>query len=62
MNSVERIVFYATEIEQEAPHQIAAAKPPTSWPSEGRVELEKVFLAYRPELPAVLKGTCCKIL
>ncbi|KAF8624506.1 hypothetical protein AX15_005822 [Amanita polypyramis BW_CC] len=56
MNSVERIVFYATEIEQEAPHEITAAKPPTSWPAEGHIELENVVLSYRPGLPTVLKG------
>ncbi|KAF8623627.1 hypothetical protein AX17_007328 [Amanita inopinata Kibby_2008] len=56
MNSVERIVHYATKIEQEAPYDLPAAKPPTSWPTEGCVELENVVLSYRPELPPVLKG------
>ncbi|KAF8656809.1 hypothetical protein AX16_002359 [Volvariella volvacea WC 439] len=56
MNSVERIVHYATAVEQEAPHQLSANKPPAPWPSEGRVELKDVVLGYRPELPPVLKG------
>ncbi|KAK2460902.1 hypothetical protein APHAL10511_007372 [Amanita phalloides] len=56
MNSVERVVYYATEIEEEAPHELPATKPAPSWPAEGQIELEKVFLAYRPGLPAVLKG------
>lgn len=56
MNSVERIVYYAQDIEQEAPHEISDKKPPPSWPAEGRVELKNVVLSYRPELPAVLKG------
>ncbi|KAF9000599.1 ABC transporter [Cyathus striatus] len=56
MNSVERIVHYSTQIEQEAPHQIADKKPVASWPSEGAVQLNDIVLRYRPELPPVLKG------
>ncbi|KAM6504236.1 ABC transporter [Amanita muscaria] len=56
MNSVERLTHYATEIEQEAPHELRDAKPPKSWPAEGQVELDKVVLSYRPGLPVVLKG------
>ncbi|KAF8199630.1 ATP-binding cassette transporter YOR1 [Pholiota molesta] len=56
MNSVERIVYYAQDIEQEALHEMPDKKPPPSWPAEGRVELKDVVLSYRPELPAVLKG------
>jgi len=56
MNSVERVVFYAKGIEQEAPHNLSEKKPPTSWPAEGQLELKNVVLSYRPELPPVLKG------
>ena len=56
MNSVERVVFYATGVEQEAPHELPDNKPPASWPADGRVELRNVVFKYRPELPAVLKG------
>ncbi|KAF9046870.1 ABC transporter [Hymenopellis radicata] len=56
MNSVERIVYYATDVEQEAAHEKPDCKPPTSWPNAGRVELKNVVLNYRPELPPVLKG------
>uniref|UniRef100_A0A8H7Y0W3 ABC transporter n=1 Tax=Psilocybe cubensis TaxID=181762 RepID=A0A8H7Y0W3_PSICU len=56
MNSVERIVYYAHGVEQEAPHDIPDKKPPPSWPAEGRLVLKDVVLSYRPELPAVLKG------
>lgn len=56
MNSVERIVHYATAVEQEAPHELPDAKPPTAWPAKGRVELKDIVLNYRPELPPVLKG------
>jgi len=56
MNSVERIVYYGTEIEQEEPYELPDTKPLPSWPSEGRIELKDVVLSYRPELPSVLKG------
>lgn len=56
MNSVERIVHYSTEIEQEAPHEIPERTPPAPWPSKGQVTLNSVVLKYRPELPPVLKG------
>jgi ABC-type bacteriocin/lantibiotic exporter with double-glycine peptidase domain len=56
MNSVERVVHYATNIEQEAPHELPDNKPPAPWPDHGQVELKGVVLKYRPELPSVLKG------
>ena len=56
MNSVERIVYYAREIEQEPPHEIPETKPAAPWPSEGKLEIKDVVLKYRPELPLVLKG------
>ncbi|WVQ95135.1 hypothetical protein IAU59_002229 [Kwoniella sp. CBS 9459] len=56
MVGAERIMHYANEIEQEAPHQITEVKPPTSWPHDGRIEFNNVKLRYRDELPDVLKG------
>ena len=56
MNSVERLVHYTTEVEQEAPHEIPDKKPAVSWPAQGRIVLKDVVLSYRPELPSVLKG------
>ncbi|KAH9902793.1 P-loop containing nucleoside triphosphate hydrolase protein [Cubamyces lactineus] len=55
-NSVERIVHYVKELEQEPPHVIADRKPPASWPAEGQIEIKDLVLKYRPELPPVLKG------
>ncbi|KAI9000570.1 P-loop containing nucleoside triphosphate hydrolase protein [Trametes punicea] len=55
-NSVERIVHYVKELEQEPAHLIPERKPSPPWPSEGQIELKDVVLKYRPELPAVLKG------
>ncbi|KAH7925483.1 ABC transporter [Leucogyrophana mollusca] len=56
MNSVERVAYYANEVEQEAPHQLDNTKVPTNWPSEGQLDLKAVVMKYRPELPPVLKG------
>jgi len=56
MNSVERMVFYVTGLEQEAHHELPDKKPPITWPAEGHLELKNVVFNYRPELPPVLKG------
>lgn len=56
MNSVERIDYYANDVEQEARYDIPEKKPDPQWPKEGQISLQNVFLSYRPGLPAVLKG------
>ncbi|KIK62471.1 hypothetical protein GYMLUDRAFT_41922 [Collybiopsis luxurians FD-317 M1] len=61
MNSVERVVYYADEVEQEAAHELPESKPPAPWPSQGDVEFSSVVFKYRPELPAVLKGISFKV-
>ncbi|KZT07645.1 P-loop containing nucleoside triphosphate hydrolase protein [Laetiporus sulphureus 93-53] len=60
-NSVERIVYYADELEQESPHQLPDRTPPPSWPARGTVEFNEIVLKYRPELPAVLNGLSMSI-
>ncbi|KAJ7454698.1 ABC transporter [Mycena latifolia] len=56
MNSVERVLHYATEVEQEAPNEIPEKKPTAPWPSSGHIEIKDIVLKYRPGLPAVIKG------
>ena len=56
MNSTERLLHYANELDQEAPSQVPEHKPPTGWPQRGAVTFDKVVMSYRPGLPAVLKG------
>lgn len=56
MTSVERVLYYAEEVEQEASHNISTGKTVLPWPSKGKLELNSVVLRYRPELPPVLKG------
>jgi len=61
MNSAERILHYATEIEQEAPNQRPENKPPPDWPQKGEVEIDNISLRYRPGLPIVLKNLTMSI-
>lgn len=61
MNSVERLLHYGKEIEQEAPAKIAATEPPASWPENGALNFENVHLRYRPGLPLVLQGLSMNI-
>lgn len=56
MVGAERILHYANHLEQEAPQKIPDTLPPPTWPAEGRIEFDNVFMKYRPELPNVLKG------
>lgn len=56
MNSVERVVHYARNIDQEPAHSIPERAPAAPWPSAGALEIKDVVFKYRPELPAVLKG------
>ncbi|GAA5902364.1 hypothetical protein JCM6882_000511 [Rhodosporidiobolus microsporus] len=56
LNSVERVMHYANNLEREAPAVIEDSRPPAEWPKDGGVEFKDVVMSYRPELPPVLKG------
>jgi ATP-binding cassette subfamily C (CFTR/MRP) protein 1 len=56
MNSVERLSYYKTELEQESAAIVENNRPPASWPDAGHIEFKQVEMRYRPELPLVLKG------
>ncbi|KAI0777639.1 multidrug resistance-associated ABC transporter [Trametes elegans] len=53
-NAVERILYY-TELPSEGA-STTPNDPPESWPESGEVKFTDVEMAYRPGLPAVLKG------
>lgn len=55
MNSVERICHYAFDLPEEAPYVITENSPPPSWPEKGQISFKDASMAYRPELPLVLK-------
>lgn len=54
MNATERVHYYGTQLEEEAP--LVLAKIPSSWPETGRIKFTDVQMRYRAELPLVLKG------
>ncbi|SMR55073.1 unnamed protein product [Zymoseptoria tritici ST99CH_1E4] len=54
MNSTERIHYYGTELEEEAP--LTLNSPPQSWPSAGEIIFDNVQMRYRDGLPLVLKN------
>jgi ABC-type transport system involved in Fe-S cluster assembly fused permease/ATPase subunit len=61
MNSAERILHYANEIEQEASSQRPENKPPPEWPQNGQIAIGNISLRYRPGLPLVLKNITINI-
>lgn len=56
MNSVERLLHYANELEREAPAIIEESRPEKSWPEHGAIQMNKIVMSYRKGLPPVLKG------
>ncbi|KAI9018109.1 P-loop containing nucleoside triphosphate hydrolase protein [Phycomyces nitens] len=53
-NAVERIVEF-TEMEEEPP-AFTDMRPPTNWPTQGKVEVRDLEVRYAAELDPVLKG------
>ncbi|KAL0491865.1 ATP-binding cassette, subfamily C [Acrasis kona] len=62
MNSVERIVYYCDEIEQEAEPIIEGKRPPENWPDKGQIEFDHLWLKYRPTLDPALKDFTANVL
>jgi len=56
MNATERVHYYGTKLEEEAPLHLPNAKLDPSWPQEGRITFSDVQMRYRAGLPLVLKG------
>lgn len=56
--SVERIKQYMN-LPSDPLAIIESSRPPVSWPSEGRIQLETLKIRYRPNAPLVLKGINC---
>ena len=54
MNSIERVNYYATNLEEEAARHSDEVRP--SWPEKGRITFSDVHMRYRPGLPLVLNG------
>ncbi|KAL4387968.1 hypothetical protein GQ457_09G005970 [Hibiscus cannabinus] len=58
MVSVERIKQFM-HIPEEPPAIIEDNRPPSSWPSKGRIEFQELKIRYRSNAPLVLKGITC---
>ncbi|ROW05942.1 hypothetical protein VPNG_08472 [Cytospora leucostoma] len=54
MISVERLRYYGTQLEEEAPLHTVEVRP--SWPEKGEIVFDHVEMCYREGLPLVLKG------
>jgi ABC-type multidrug transport system fused ATPase/permease subunit len=54
MNAVERLQYYGTKLEEEAPLKTIEVRE--SWPESGEIVFDKVEMRYRPGLPLVLRG------
>lgn len=53
MNSAERVHYYGTQLEEEAPEHVGDVPP--AWPHRGEIVFENVQLRYRAGLPLVLQ-------
>ncbi|KAL6604391.1 hypothetical protein LY90DRAFT_663298 [Neocallimastix californiae] len=51
MNSAERLLYYANEIEMEDQKGLDA---PKDWPQKGKIEINNLTMKYAPHLPPVL--------
>ncbi|XP_058743551.1 ABC transporter C family member 8-like [Vicia villosa] len=56
--SVERIKQFIY-IPAEPPAIVDSNRPPSSWPSKGKIDLQGLEIRYRPNAPLVLKGITC---
>lgn len=54
MNSTERLYYYGTSLEEEAP--LHTVDVPESWPPKGEIIFNNVEMRYRANLPLVLSG------
>ncbi|KAK3359696.1 P-loop containing nucleoside triphosphate hydrolase protein [Lasiosphaeria hispida] len=54
MNAVERLLYYGTELEEEAPLKTIDVRE--SWPEKGEIIFNNVEMRYRDGLPLVLQG------
>ena len=54
MNATERLHYYGTELDSEAPLHLAQIPP--SWPATGEITFSHVHMRYRADLAPVLKG------
>lgn len=54
MNAVERLRYYGTQLDEEAPLHTVDVRP--GWPERGEIVFDNVQMRYRENLPLVLQG------
>jgi len=59
MNATERVHYYGTELEEEAP--LSQGEVAANWPEKGRIEFNNTEMRYRAGLPLVLKGLSMEV-
>lgn len=60
MNATERLHYYGTQLDEEAPLHTSTQVPPT-WPQTGQITFSNVAMRYRANLPLVLKNLSMNI-
>lgn len=61
MNSTERIHYYGTMIDEEAPSHLPDRELSPGWPQQGQIEFKDVDMRYRAGLPLVLTSLNLKV-
>ncbi|CAG8778327.1 23794_t:CDS:10, partial [Gigaspora margarita] len=56
MNSVERLVYYSDNLEEEAENIVLKNRPSSKWPAHGEIHIKNLEIKYGPDSPLVLKG------
>ncbi|ODM91895.1 Multidrug resistance-associated protein 5, partial [Orchesella cincta] len=59
--SVERILEYSEDLEQEESDDSVLVKPPEKWPQEGKIDFEGVTLRYKDDASLVFNGVSFSI-
>ncbi len=59
MNATERLHYYGTELDEEAPLHLTDVRP--TWPEKGEIIFDNVQMRYRDGLPLVLQGLDMKV-
>lgn len=61
MNAVERIAYYAHDVEVEAPAIIDDHRPPKDWPLGGTIDISGLNMRYAKDLPLIIKDLTIRI-
>ncbi|KAH3669246.1 hypothetical protein OGAPHI_001367 [Ogataea philodendri] len=61
MNSVERLKFYAFDLQQEAAFDVPENDPESEWPAFGAISFNSASMKYREGLPYAVKGLDLKV-